>query len=265
MDGPARIGDVPKVEETRRLIQSATGFHSVRVVERTSNLGVARNVAQGVTEVLGSSGRAIVVEDDLEVSPGFLAFMNEGLDLYAADVKVASIHGYVYPTGRQLPASFFLRGADCWGWATWSRAWEHYTQDARELLARMRSCKWRHEFDFDGAYPYFRMLHDASVGRVDSWAIRWYASAFLAGMYTLYPGVSLVLNKGHDGTGTHGEMTSRYDTVLSAEGPGLTRVDPETNQLAYEAFREYFLSLRPSLGTRALRRLRDLVSLRKQG
>ncbi len=61
------------------------------------------------------------------------------------------------------------------------------------------SCPWRNEFDFDGTYPYWRMLRDARSGRVDSRAVHWYVSAFLAGMYTLYPGTSLARNIGHDG------------------------------------------------------------------
>ena len=47
--------------------------------------------------------------------------MNYYLELYKNNNKVSSIHGYSYPT-KKLPDYFFLKGADCWGWATWSRA-----------------------------------------------------------------------------------------------------------------------------------------------
>ena len=205
-----------------------------------------------MTEILKNRDRAIIVEDDLEVSPSFLGYMNEGLVLYADDARVASIHGYIYPTKRSLPNSFFLRGADCWGWATWQRAWKHFEPNASTLVERMKTCAWRGEFDFDGSYPYYRMLLDAAAGRVDSWAIRWYASTFLDGMFTLYPGVSLVQNTGHDGTGSHGKATGIYDAMISLASPHLEKAVPATNRTAYNAFHEFFLTLKPSIGTRYL-------------
>jgi hypothetical protein len=265
LDGPRGEADWEAVERTKGVLQSAKGFATVEVVARPTNVGLARNVSAGLTEVLAARGRVIALEDDLVVSPAFLRYINSGLDLYADDEKIASIHGYVYPTGCTLPSSFFLRGADCWGWGTWERAWKHYEADASRLAERLNVCSWQKEFDFLGAYPYRRMLRDAAAGKVDSWAIRWYASTFVDGMYTLYPGKSMVQNNGHDGTGSHGGPTSRYETSLSMEAPHLEALTPGTNQAAFDAFREYFLSLKPSLGIRIARRLNDLARPRNKG
>lgn len=262
-DGARNEAAAPAVEATREALRAARGFASVRVVERERNWGLAANVSSGLTEVLGERGRAIVIEDDLLVSPAFLAYMNAALELYADEERAASIHGYVYPTGRPLPETFFLRGADCWGWATWERAWRRYDADAGRLARRLRSCPWKREFDFEGAYPYRRMLRESATGRVDSWAVRWYASAFVEGMYTLYPGRSLVANIGNDGTGTHGEATGRYDVTVAREAPRLERLSPATDPAGFRAFKEYFLGLRPSLGARIARRLRDIMGHRK--
>jgi hypothetical protein len=46
-----------------------------------------------------------------------------------------------------------------------------------------------------------QLLHDQMNGKNDLWAVRWHASAFLAGMFTLYPRESLVYHIGFD-TGT---------------------------------------------------------------
>jgi hypothetical protein len=258
-DGPKDKATETGVAAVREVVREARGFRSIRLVERTEHWGLAGSVTTGVSEVVSVDGRVIVLEDDLQVDASFIGFMNRGLDVYAEDARIASIHGYVYPTGASLPATFFLRGADCWGWATWERAWKCYESDAGVLLKRLRSCPWRSEFDFNGAYPYTRMLRDAQAGRVDSWAIRWYASAFLEGMYSLYPGSSLVRNIGHDGSGTHGEATKNFETGLSTTAPPLERLEPVTDRSAFEAFHNYFLSLRPSFGTRLVRRLGDLV------
>lgn len=202
-DGPRGPQDADGVAEVRRIAHAAEGFERVSVVERPENLGLAGSVIRGVGEVLARADRVIVVEDDLVVSPDFLRYLNDGLDLYQDDDDVVSIHAYVYAVHESLPQSFFLRGADCWGWATWRRGWEVFDPDGEHLLRALDESGQQRAFDLDGAYPYRTMLADQVAGRNDSWAVRWYASAFLARKLTLYPGVSLVENIGQDGSGTH--------------------------------------------------------------
>ncbi len=47
------------------------------------------------------------------------------------------------------------------------------------------------------------MLQNQCDGKIDSWAIRWYGSAFIHNKVTLYPRKSLIQNIGADGSGTH--------------------------------------------------------------
>ena len=202
-DGPKSPAEADAVSETRKVARNVQGFAYVDVVESESNQGLANSLIAGVSEVVDEAGEVIVVEDDLVVSEDFLAYMNQGLAAYREDPRVASIHGFLPKVDRELPQSFFLRGADCWGWATWKRAWSAFNPDGAALLAALREHPDRSAFDFKGAYPYLDMLERQVRGEVDSWAIRWYASAFLADMYTLYPGVSLVANIGMEGSGTH--------------------------------------------------------------
>ena len=202
-DGPRGDFELDAVERTRNVARSVTGFASIQVIEAEHNQGLAESVIGGVSRVLQEYESVVVVEDDLLVSEDFLAYMNEGLMLYRDDDRVVSIHGFLPTVDTQLPQSFFLRGADCWGWATWRRAWVAADWDGPSLLARLRVHPDRERFDFGGAYPYLQMLQDQVDGKVDSWAIRWYASAFLCDRYTLHPGVSLVTNIGMEGSGTH--------------------------------------------------------------
>jgi len=204
-DGPKNAQAEPLVKEVREYLKTVDGFKKVTIIEREKNYGLAANIIDGVTNIVDEYGRVIVLEDDLVTSPGFLRYMNEGLDMYENEEKVASIHGYIYPLKHpeKLPETFFIRGADCWGWATWSRAWKYFEPDGQKLLTELQSRKLMKEFDFGGSYPYTRMLKDQIEGKNNSWAIRWYASAFLRGLFTLYPRYSLVKNIGMDGSGTH--------------------------------------------------------------
>ncbi len=223
-DGPRGPQDEEAVREVRAVARAATGFARVDVVEREANLGLAASVIDGVGRVLADHERVVVVEDDLVVSPDFLRYLNGGLDLYAADAEVVSIHAYVVPVQAALPQSFFLRGADCWGWATWRRGWAVFEPDGAALLQRLRDTGQVRAFDLDGAYPYAQMLERQVSGEVDSWAVRWYASAFLADKLTLYPGRSLVENVGQDGSGTHSVATRTHAAVAGRLTSPLERV-----------------------------------------
>src|SRR5262249_35869456 len=155
---------------------------------RERNFGLAQSIVQGVSGTVAQHGRIIVLEDDMVTSPHFLTYMNQALDKYADEARVVSIHGYVYPVEQPLPETFFLPGADCWGWATWKRGWSCFNPDGQFLLNELKRQKLIRDFDFNGAFPYSEMLQAQIKGANDSWAVRWYASALLAGKLTLYPG-----------------------------------------------------------------------------
>ncbi len=261
-DAPKTHSDAEQVAAVRAVAKNIHGFRSVQIVEQLENKGVARSVVDGVTEIVETHGRVIVVEDDLVVSSHFLAYMNHALQLYEHDSRVVSIHGYVYPVNAPLPETSFLRGADCWGWATWKRGWDIFESDATLLLERLSQSGLADLFDFNGSYGYTAMLEDQIAGRIDSWAIRWYASAFLANMLTLYPGRSLVTNIGADGSGAHFGSTTDYDVRLTEKPIRLDKLPLEESIEARKLIERYFRSIRPTLLRRLKSRIRKLLSAR---
>ena len=254
-DAPKYHGAVLGVQEVRKYIHSVSGFRSVTVIERDENYGLAKSIISGVSEVVAKYGRIIVLEDDMITSPHFLLYMNEALSFYQDVNKVISIHGYTYPVKMQLPETFFLRGADCWGWATWKRGWDLFEHDGRKLLSELRSRKLTYKFDFDGTYLFTRILEGHLKGEIDSWAIRWYASAFLNDRLTLYPGRSLVQNIGIDESGTHCHATNEFETELTHVPIRIEKLPLEENQTARKAFKKFFRVLQPSIGKRALKKI----------
>jgi hypothetical protein len=228
------------VDEVRAYLKTITGFRSVTIHHRPHNFGLAKSIIEGVTAVLKDHERVIVLEDDMVTSQHFLTYMNEALDRFANDDRVASIHGYVYPVKQTLPEAFFLPGADCWGWATWRRAWAHFNPDGQHLLDELRRRKLTNAFDFNGAYPYSKMLEGQIKGGNDSWAVRWYASAFLAGKLTLYPGRSLVHNIGNDSSGTHCGGADTHDAVLSTTPIDLSQLEVAPSITGHRAFETFF-------------------------
>jgi len=246
------------VEAARAVARAARGFRSVRTVERDSNMGLANSVITGVTQVCGERGRVIVLEDDLVTAPTFLRFMNDALDKYEQDERVGSIHGYWYPVDRAVPENFFLRGASCWGWATWSRGWRMFERDGAKLLADLRARRLTRTFDLDGSIPYTKLLESQISGRNDSWAIRWHASTFLAGLLQLSPGRSLVRNIGFDGSGTHCDDSAAFEVPLSDVAVRLPDIPVEQSEAARAALVRYYSS-RYSLRRRIVSRLRRML------
>jgi hypothetical protein len=228
------------VTAVREYLQTITGFRSVTIHLRPHNFGLAKSIIAGVTEVLSHYERIIVLEDDMITSPHFLSYVNEALDRFADDERVISVHGYVYPVQHALPEAFFLRGADCWGWATWRRGWALFNPDGQALLNELKRRDLIKAFDFNGAYAYSHMLKSQIKGTNDSWAIRWYASAFVADKLTLYPGRSLVNNIGNDSSGTHCDSNSTHDAVLSSTPINFAGVEVEHSKLGFLAFERFF-------------------------
>lgn len=238
-DGPKTEAARPGVEAVRECIRGARGFKSVSLTERAQNVGLAGSIIAGVSEMVERHGRVIVLEDDLVTSPYFLDYMNDGLELYVTDERVASIHGYMYPVRGALPETFFLRGADCWGWATWKRGWRLFEPDAGKLAAEIEARGLEEAFDMEGAFRFNRMLRLQAEGKLDSWAIRWHASAFLRDKFTLYPGKSFVRNIGTDGSGTHGDDTSHFDGEIAQSYAGMKRQPVEDCETAKRLIREF--------------------------
>jgi hypothetical protein len=262
-DAPKSAAAEEKVAAVRSVARSITGFQSVDVVEQSVNLGVARSIIHGVNKLAVQYGRVIVLEDDLLPSPYFLRYMNDALNFYEHDDQVISVHGYTYPVKEDLPETFFIRGADCWGWGTWARGWELFNADGAALLSQLQQRGLAYEFDLEDSYPYTQMLKDCIAGKNDSWAIRWYASAFLLGKLTLYPGSSLVQNIGADGSGVHVGNTRSFEHKEWGRAVEVARIPVEESPDGRLAFAKFLSGLRPPFGRRVLNRARRLISLQR--
>lgn len=230
-----------EVDEVRNYVRQITGFARLEVTERDTNRGLAENIIAGVTEVLSRYDRVIVLEDDLVTSPYFLTFMNEGLEKYKENGRVAQVNGHAFDLGKHMPDAFFIRFVDSWGWGTWARSWELFNPRGQELLDALEAKGLCREFDFDGTYPFTRMLRRQVKGENDSWAIRWNASLFLHNKLSLNAGKSLVRNIGFDGSGTHCGKGDLFQTELSGGKLCVPETDrPEESAFARERMKKMY-------------------------
>lgn len=244
-DGAKSNADLEKIERLRDYLKTISGFKSITLIERKINHGLAKSIIDGITKILKDNETVIVIEDDIVTSPFFLQYMNNALMLYEKENTVISIHGYVYPVREKLPETFFMRGADCWGWATWRRGWQLFEPNGKKLLKELEQKGLVKEFDFNGSYGYKGMLKKQIDGKNNSWAIRWYASAFLKEKLTLYPGRSLVKNIGNDNSGTHSRKTEAFQSEIANQPIELNQIDVIENKNAKSVIESYFKANRP--------------------
>ena len=208
----ATSDQLAKVQENRRVAHAASGFKAIYVVERESNVGLKNNIVSAVTEIVNQYGRVITLEDDIITSVGYLRYMNDALEMYKDDEQVMHISGYMWPHKGTLPDTFFYEvpypGG---GWATWQRAWKHYTDDAKPLYDYWCT-RWDEFNKFGGDYLQ-NQLEKNYRGVMKTWFIKWHAVMLQRGALTLYPGQSLTNNIGFDELGTNCYTTDKFDVV----------------------------------------------------
>ena len=226
-DGPKKELDIEKIEKIRIYLKKKLTSNNSEIVERSNNFGLSKNVITGINQTFNDYDQVIILEDDLEVSPFFLNYMNDALNLYANSENVASISGYMYPINSKSFSNdyFFLKLVESWGWGTWRRAWNNFETDSVKLKNEIDERKLVDEFNFSSGISYYKMLNDNINGANDSWAIRWYASTFLKNMNTLFPSKSFVKNIGIDNSGENCNYTTVYDSLINLDYIPLKKIN----------------------------------------
>jgi len=240
-DGPKTESDEAAVERLREIISRIEGFARVHATYRPENWGLSRNIIDSVSHVLDRHSEVILLEDDIFVAPHFLRFMNDGLAQYHDEHRVACISGYSYPIEYRESQTFFLRGADCWGWGTWRDRWAYFNSNSSELLSELKLRGLQTTFDFDGAWRISQELENHIAGRNDSWDICWGVSCFLKDMLTLYPARSLAQNIGFDGVAsTHSGKSTLFDVDLASDPVPVEAIEIKESVAAREALKALF-------------------------
>lgn len=249
--------DVAAVEAVREIFSDLRGFLSVRIHLREKNYGLARNIMEGVTQVTAMYGRAIVLEDDIVTSPAFLNYMNAALDKYENIKEVWHISGWNYPikSNENLPETFFWRTMNCWGWATWADRWQHFKKNPGELVNSWSSDDVK-RFNLDSSHDFWAQVVANHEGKLNTWAIFWYATIFVHQGLCLNPTRSFVANIGNDGSGENCGAEDIYKTSLANIFHQQWPTELTENVAVVELIRAFYKSLKPSLLRRILGRIK---------
>lgn len=218
-DGPKNENSVDKINEVRAYLDTVAGFKKVIIYKSRENKGLAKSIISGVTEIVNSAGKIIVLEDDLVTSTNFLDYMNQALNFYQEDEAIASISGYNLdlPSLSNSEDFYFGYRNSSWGWGTWKEKWNKVDWEMKDYD---EFCKDKHRKKLfkRGGSDMLRMLNKQMTGKIDSWSIRFSYHHSKYDLKTVFPTKSKIINEGFGADATHTAGAKRFNTTLDLSG-----------------------------------------------
>lgn len=215
-DNAKKDKDIESVNKVRSFLHTIEGFKSLTIIERKENYGLAKNIIEGVTDIIDKYEKVIVLEDDLITSRNFLSYMNQALDFYEDDERIFAISGYTgnLPSLKNLEDEGYLSyRPSSWGWATWKKEWIKNDWKVKDFDAFIQNKDAIKTFN-RGGIDMTRMLKHCIEGKNHSWAIRWSYTMYKLDKYCFYPKISKIQNVGFGEEATNCTGVDIYQTNL---------------------------------------------------
>lgn len=206
-DGGRTPEEHEKCEQTRQGVLNMIDWDcEVKTLFREKNLGCRNSVSSAITWFFNHIEQGIILEEDCFPNHSFFSFCEELLEKYKDDTSIYSIVGTNFQDGvkRGEGDYYFSYLADCWGWATWARAWKHYDADMQEYNAfKKKNILQKIYANNDITAFWERTLDEVYYERLSSWASIWTYSVYNKQGLTIYPNNNLITNIGFDEESTH--------------------------------------------------------------
>jgi hypothetical protein len=213
-DGPRseRSKDRERCATARAVTEQVDWPCDVRRKYSETNLGCGFGPAEGIGWLFDQVEEAIILEDDCVPRPSFFRFCEELLARYRDDERIMMIGGRysqynVDSWSRFFDDSYaFTHHHNCWGWATWKRAWDRY--DIRiKGWPELRDTDWLMEmFDDKSVQNIWREIFDriySSDDDLDAWDFQWSFAMWARQGLAIKPSTHLVSNIGFGEHATH--------------------------------------------------------------
>ena len=248
-----------EVDQVWEVISNVSGFKNVTIIKQERNIGLANSIISGVSEVVAKYGKIIVLEDDLVTSPHFLKYMNDALNFYSNKKEVWHVSGWNYPiSDDELGDAFLWRTMNCWGWATWADRWQHFEKNTEQLIDIFSKDEIS-KFNLDGFENFWDQVLANKTGKINTWAIYWYATIFKNRGLCLNPTQTYVDNIGLDGSGEHCGTSYAYESQLNSNTEINFDIEIIENKVALSRIQLFYKSLKKSFTTRVINKLARVI------
>jgi len=210
-----RENEKEKVEVVREyVLKSIDCKCEVKTLFREQNLGCGKAVSGAITWFFENEEMGIILEDDCLPSMSFFSYCKELLEYYKDNPRIYHITGNNPLINTETPYNYyFARIQHCWGWASWRRAWKHYSFDIKELnnFIEKKTINKIFTRNIDRNYwiNIFRKMENHDI---DTWDYQWTYTILKNDGICINPAKNLITNIGFGADATH--MTSD-DPVLN--------------------------------------------------
>ena len=201
-DAPKMHADEEAVLQVRNYLATISGFHSIAIVNRKTNYGLALNIIDGVSKVVNDYGKIIVLEDDILVEKCFLSFMNKCLITYEENKEIFSIGACTYaPIKRNRLVPYCQ--PTCWGWGTWKDQWDLYEKYPDKAYCELADINFRKRLNSNNLLEIAGQIDSNYKGTANTWACFLNYTSIKHKKINVYPPHSIITNIGQDGSGSH--------------------------------------------------------------
>lgn len=231
-DAPADETVAREVQEVRELLRKID-WTETTIIERTVNRGVDDAFVRSISEVLEAHEDVIVLEDDLEFTPGTYAFLCAAMERYRDEKRVMCVGAWASPdiTPSGILQPYFSRRANTWVFGTWRRAWKGFPE--------MNGIELRDRCVAQGIDPACCgddiPMGATNAGGSGPYDFRFSLHLLLHEGLSLYPAKSMVRHIGYD------ERSSHYITSED-QWPGPTFPAPAIPDVEWPNIREHPMS-----------------------
>ena len=206
VDGPRNEAEAGLVDQVKACFDGIDWCSVVQKDYASENMGCRRRVTSGLDWFFASNEQGIILEDDCLPMDSLFPYCEELLERYKDDQRVTSIHcTHRLPFNPSMKESYYFSSyytPD--GWASWARAWQHYSDDVsdvKKVVSRMN-------LSFRARWYWVRMFGLVASGKRDSWGYRWMLTNWRLGRLSVFPRVPLIENVGYGEAATHTRQTS---------------------------------------------------------
>lgn len=204
-DGPKDTEDALRVRQARAITEQVDWACQVHRIYATENLGCGPRVASGLDLVFSECDRAIILEDDILVTPAFFTFCERMLARYETDTRMMSVTGWNGLVTYQSDTcdAFVSQFSSIWGWATWRRAWAMYQYQPDWPLEafdkQMQAC---YPDPFRPKLQRHKYIH-RFWNQYKVWDLQWAMTIGMHHGFVITPTVNLCQNIGFDQEATN--------------------------------------------------------------
>lgn len=227
-DGPRadRPDDRENCARARAVVERIDWDCDVQRAFSDINLGCGVRPATGIQWVFEHVESSIILEDDCVPDASFFPYCEALLDRFQDDERVMTVSGRNHFTRNvDGPYSYhFTLFPNCWGWATWRRAWRLYDFNI-PLWRELRHSEWLADVLREPqAVEYWAPLFDKACDAgpvLDYWDHQWSFTCWSQHGLSIAPNVNLVQNVGFGADATHTRSQTDYRAQAEAKSMAL--------------------------------------------